>query len=60
MGRFTAEEKLKAIRREIRLRECVFPSRVRDGRMSEAEVTYQIEIFREIARDYERVADKHN
>jgi hypothetical protein len=59
MGKFTAEEKLKAVRREIRLRECVFPSRVRDGRMSQAEADYQIEIFREIARDYERIADGH-
>jgi hypothetical protein len=36
------------------------PKRIRDGRISQAEADYQIEIFREIACDYERVIDRHS
>lgn len=56
--RFTAAEKHDAARREVGMRRRVFPRRVAEGRMTDAESRRQIEIMEEIARDYGEQADR--
>lgn len=53
---FTAEMKRDAARREIRFRERVYNNKVRQGSMTQAKADFEIEIMREIAEDYERLA----
>lgn len=56
--KFSAEEKLKAIRRELNYRKHVYPRRVAEGGMTQNLADEQIEIFTEIAADYECEAGK--
>jgi hypothetical protein len=60
MGQFTAKEKLQVLERELRIRLCVYPDRIRKGRMKQADADYQIAVLREIVRDYEFIADRRN
>jgi len=53
---FTAEEKLKAVRREIAKREGVYKRLVERKAMTPEEARYQIEIFRAIANDLSKKA----
>lgn len=55
---FTAEQKLNAIKREIALRERVFPNRVGTHRMSKEKADYELAIMRAIEQDYAALADK--
>lgn len=46
---FTIAEQIDCIEREIRFREFVYPRRVRDGKMSQAEADRQIALMRAVA-----------
>lgn len=46
---FTIAEQLDAIEREIRFREFVYPRRVRDGKMTQAEADRQIALMRAVS-----------
>ena len=52
---YTAADKRKAVEREIALRKRVYANRIETGRMTQAQATYQITIFEEIADDYLRL-----
>jgi hypothetical protein len=49
---FTTEEKWRAVRREIAIRERVYPQRVAARKMSEEDARQQLAIMRAIANDY--------
>lgn len=51
---FTYEEKLEALRRELKLRRMVYPRRVKNGSMKRTEAERQIAIVIEMIDDYER------
>lgn len=51
---YTTQQKLRALQREIALREQVYPRRVEAGRMAEHEATWQIGVMRAIEEDYLR------
>jgi hypothetical protein len=55
---FIAEQKLQAIRREIRWRSRVYPNRLQTGRMSQKEADYELAVMGAIEADYEKEADK--
>lgn len=55
---FTAEEKLRAVRREIMWRKKVYPNRVTTGRMRKAEADWEIAIMEAIEQDYNAEAKK--
>ncbi|MBV7408721.1 hypothetical protein [Maritimibacter sp. DP1N21-5] len=48
---FSREQKLAAIEREIIMRRRVYPRRVQDGRMTQAEADRELAIMKDIARD---------
>jgi hypothetical protein len=50
----TVEQKLRALEREIRLRERVYPNRIETKRMSPEKAAYELEIMRQIAEDYRK------
>jgi hypothetical protein len=52
---YTAADKRKAVEREISMRKRVYPNRIETGRMTQAQASYQIVIFEEIADDYRRL-----
>jgi hypothetical protein len=54
---FTAQQKLKAIERELRWRRYVYPRRVEKGDMKQQAADEQIALFEEIRNDYEKLAD---
>jgi len=54
---FTAEQKLMAVRREVRLRRGVYASRVAAGRMSVSDSEREISVMEAIAADYQRIVD---
>ena len=58
MTEFTAEQKLKALEREVRLRQQVYPHRVSTHRMTQLQADYQIDIMQAIAADYQEAAKK--
>lgn len=48
----TTDAKLKAVRREIAMRERVYPNRVANGRMTQFEADREIAVMRAIEQDY--------
>ncbi len=54
---FTSREKQKAATREVGYRQHVYPRRVSDGKMKQADADKQIAIMQEIADDYARLAE---
>ena len=52
MNQYNAEEKRRAIERELDYRRYVYPKRVLAGRMTQRQADKQIRIFEEIAGDY--------
>jgi hypothetical protein len=50
LGRFTIGELAREAEREVVIRETVFPSRVRAGRMGNEEAKRRVAMMREIAR----------
>lgn len=55
---FTAEEKLKEVLRELAYRNYVYPRRIMDKKMTEAQAARQIGIMHAIAADYQELANK--
>lgn len=54
--RITNAEKAKAARREVQMRGRVYPRRVAEGRMTQADADRQTAVMTAIAEDYERLA----
>jgi hypothetical protein len=53
----TNQKKLDAVRREIKMREYVYPRRIEAGLMTPVEAAREINVMKAIAADYEeRVA----
>lgn len=52
MTTFTAEQKRKAVERELSYRRHVYPRRVSEGRMKQSAADEQIAIFEAIRDDY--------
>ncbi|HEY2146645.1 MAG TPA: hypothetical protein VGH32_01830 [Pirellulales bacterium] len=53
---FTYTQKLEAVRRELRLRQRVYPNRIESRRMTPQEADYQIKIMEAIIEDYDEMA----
>lgn len=53
---YTNEEKLEAIRREIKQRERVYPRLIEAKKISKEFAERQIQIMQSIASDYEKLA----
>lgn len=49
----TIEEKLRAVRREVRMRRRVYPGLIQRGKMSRGEADAELSVFEEIERDLE-------
>lgn len=56
--RFTAEEKLECLRRELRERRRVYPRRVEAGKMSQPFADQQIALMVAIVEEYEQIAQR--
>lgn len=54
---YTAEEKLAAVEREVKLRRRVYPNRVQAGKMTNQQAVREIRIMEEIAADYRAQAE---
>jgi len=57
-SKFTNDQKVIALRRELAFRRTVFPKRVRNGSMLKAEAEKQIAIVEEMIEDYTRLAQQ--
>lgn len=57
-AKFSNKEKAEAARRELGYREHVYPRRVSDGKMRDTFARRQIDLMKEIAEDYERLAEE--
>jgi hypothetical protein len=55
MTEHTNGEKLVAVRRELQLRNRLYPRWVEDQRIMAADAEWQISVFEAIVRDYERL-----
>jgi hypothetical protein len=55
---FSAKQKLKAIRREIKFRRRCYPSWVSKGTMAQVEADYQLAVFVAIESDYAAKVDE--
>jgi hypothetical protein len=53
MTDFSDADKLKSLKRELALRERVYPKRVADGKMTHQQAQHELEIMRVIVADYE-------
>lgn len=56
MGNYTAEDKLRAVERELKYRRRVYARRVLEGKMTQALADEQISIFEAILADYQKLA----
>lgn len=54
--KYTAEEKLECVRRELRERRRVYPRRIEAGKMSKPFADEQIRMMIQIVEDYEAIA----
>jgi hypothetical protein len=55
---FTATDKLKCVLRELRMRQKVYPRRIRAGYMHQSTADHEIELMREIVDDYQQQAER--
>lgn len=55
---FTAEDKLKEIMREMKLRRRLYPQWIEVGKIDASDARRRIEIMAEIALEYEALAQK--
>lgn len=53
---FSAEEKLECVRREIKLRQRVYPYRVAQGKMTQQLADEQLALMAAVEQDMERLA----
>ncbi|TFL16400.1 hypothetical protein [Jannaschia formosa] len=51
-ARFTRRQKRDAILREIKMRKRVYPSQIRQERMTQEEADHEIDVMEAIAADY--------
>lgn len=56
MSQFTTYEKLVELRRELSLRNRVYPEFVANGRLHKLDADRQVGILREVIADYEQLA----
>jgi hypothetical protein len=54
---YTNEQKLQALRRELKFRRRVYVRRIEEGTMTPEFAKEQIDIFEAIALDYERMCE---
>lgn len=54
--KFSAAEKVKAIKRELGFRRRVYPLHVQQNKLTQAQADYQIAIFEEMQAEYEAAA----
>lgn len=54
--RFSAREKMQAAQREVGYRRWVYPKRVADGKMTQAQADREIALLDEMSRDYGQLA----
>jgi hypothetical protein len=47
--------KIRALRREIAMRRSIYPSRVLNGKMTQVEAEFEIDIMEAILKDYEKL-----
>jgi hypothetical protein len=57
MSKFTAVEKLTAIKRELKLRRRVYPRWIADGKMTPEKAAFEISVFEAIEEDYTNDVD---
>lgn len=55
---FTAEQKRRAIERELKYRMRVYARRVMDGKMSKEKSDYELDVMTAILEDYQALAAK--
>jgi len=55
---YTNEQKAACARRELNMREWVYPGRIARGKMTQEHADTEIAIMAEIAEDYARAADR--
>lgn len=58
MSDFTAEDKMKAAKREANYRRYVYPKQVSNGRMTQEAANWEITVMDEIAADYLALAER--
>ena len=56
MPKFDVPTKLKELKRELGQRKYVYPRRIADGKMSEADAALKISLIEAIIEDYEQLA----
>lgn len=54
----TAEQKLKCVERELKLRRQVYPNRIETSRMTKEKADYEIMMMEAIVADYKALAEK--
>lgn len=52
------DAQIKAVQREIRYREFVYPRRVANGKMSAADADYQLEVMKAVLTTLEQAQEK--
>ncbi len=53
MGEVTNDDKIKCLKREVAMRERVYPKWVQSGRMKQAEADKEIRVLKAVLHDYE-------
>ena len=53
MATITLDQKIAALRREIRMRERVYPNRVAEGKMRQDQADAEVAVMKAILEDYE-------
>jgi hypothetical protein len=58
MSKFTVDDKLGAVERELKYRRRVYPRMIAEGKMTDGFAAAQIAIFESIAADYREQSQK--
>lgn len=53
MAEITTADKIKCLKREVAMRERVYPNWIRDGRMRQDQADREIEVLKAVLHDYE-------
>ena len=56
MTRFTIEEKIALIKKELTLKKALYPHRVKVGTLKQDRADYELAVFRSILHDYRRLS----
>ena len=57
-GEWTAEQKLRAVERELKMRYRVYPRFIAEGKMTQQQADREVSIFEDIAADYRAQVEK--